>query len=220
MIRISKYARKEEEFLQVYDLAGKLLGIEERKKFYKDARAEFAKKGKISQKVKTIRLLLLDSNGRIFLQKRSKIKKDNTGLYDKTVGGHVHADDSFEMTAIRECIEELGFPTTILTEETYDKALKTTDLDIIGVFRKVDFVETFLSVRKRKNAKDFIQPLISTMYIGYYNGPIKFKDGESSGIETFSLKELEKDIKENPEKFTEDIKFMLKKYRKYLKPIK
>ncbi len=124
------------------------------------------------------------------------------------------------MTAIRECIEELGFPTTILAEETYPKALKATDLNIIGVFRKIDYLENFLSTRKIKNKKDFVQPYITTIYIGYYDGPIKFKDGESSGVETFSLKELEEDIQSNPEKFTEDIKFMVKKYRKYLKPIK
>ena len=211
---------KEKELVEVYDLDGKMIGLEERNKFYKKVQEEFSKTGKITKKIKTIRLLLLDSNGRIFLQKRSKIKKDNSGLYDKTVGGHVQSDDSFEMTAIRECIEELGFPTTILGEESFNKAIKTTDLNIIGVFRKVDFIETFLSIRKIKNEKDFIQPHITTMYIGYYNGPIKFKDGESSGIETFSLKELEEEIQKKPEKFTEDIKFMMKKYRKYLKPIK
>jgi len=211
---------KEQELVQVYNLEGKMLGLEERKKFYKDSQNEFLKTGKITKKIKTIKLLLLDSNGRVFLQKRSKIKKDNTGLYDKTVGGHVQEDDSFEITAIRECIEELGFPTTVLGEENFDKAIKNTDLNIIGVFRKVDFLENFLSVRKMKTGKDFVQPLINTMYVGYYNGPVKFKDGESSGIETFSLKELEQEIKEKPEKFTEDIKFMIKKYRKYLKPIK
>jgi len=60
---------------------------------------------------------------------------------------------------------------------------------------------------------------MTTIYLGYYNGSIRFKDGESSGIEVFSLKELQEDIKENPGKFTEDIKFMIKKYEKYIVPI-
>lgn len=53
--------------------------------------------------------------------------------------------------------------------------------------------------------------------VGYYDGAIRFVDGESSGIEVFSLKELEADIKHNQDKFTEDVKFMIKKYRKYIK---
>ena len=61
-------------------------------------------------------------------------------------------------------------------------------------------------------------PHISTFYIGYYDGAIRFIDGESSGIEIFSLKELKEDIKNNPNKFTEDIKFMIKKYEKFLNP--
>jgi hypothetical protein len=44
-------------------------------------------------------------------------------------------------------------------------------------------------------------------------------DGESSGIEVFSLPELEDDIKNNPEKFTDDVLFMIQKYRELLIPI-
>ena len=66
----------------------------------------------------------------------------------------------------------------------------------------------------------FVQPYITTIFIGYYNGAIRFVDGESSGIEVFSLDELKEEIRKNPEKFTEDIKFMIKKYEKYLVPIK
>jgi isopentenyldiphosphate isomerase len=208
------------ELLEVYDLNGKMIDVEERGKFYKNTKNEFTKKGKVTKKVKTIRLLLMNSNGTIYLQKRSKIKEENTGLYDKTVGGHVSAGDSAEMTVIRECAEELGFPAAVLSQENFNKAIKVTDLNIIGIFKEVEYLENFESIRTIKNKKKFIQPYITQIYIGYYNGPIKFIDGESSGIETFSLKELEKDIQENPEKFTEDIKFMMKKYRKYLKPIK
>ena len=208
------------ELLEVYDLNGKMIDVEERGKFYKNTKNEFTKKGKVTKKVKTIRLLLMNSNGTIYLQKRSKIKEENTGLYDKTVGGHVSSGDSAEMTVIRECAEELGFPAAVLSQENFNKAIKVTDLNIIGIFKEVEYLENFESIRTIKNKKKFIQPYITQIYIGYYNGPIKFIDGESSGIETFSLKELEKDIQENPEKFTEDIKFMMKKYRKYLKPIK
>lgn len=160
----------------------------------------------------------MNSKGRIYLQKRSKLKSTNFGMYDKTVGGHVSAGDSFQMTVIRECAEELGFPATILPDEEFQKAIKVTDLSIVGVFQKVDYVEQFLSERVLADGK-IIQPYISAMYVGYYDGPIRFVDGESSGIEVFSVEELEEELKSSPEKFTQDIRIMFEKYKQFLVPI-
>ncbi|EKD56801.1 MAG: NUDIX hydrolase [uncultured bacterium] len=208
------------ELLEIYDLNDKLIGTQKRDEFYKEIKEEFAKTGKISRKVKSIRLFLLNSQGRIYLQKRSRLKPENPGLYDKTVGGHVSADDSFDMTVIRECAEELGIPAAIVPYEDFDKAIKSTDLSIIGIFRKIDLNQNFMSTRISINQIKFFKPYISSIYLGYYDGSIKFKDGESTGIEVFSLDELKDELKTNPQKFTEDVKFLLNKYENLLKPIK
>ncbi len=208
------------EKLEVYDLEGNLVGVQDREEFYEEIKQEFKETGKITKKVKTIRLLLMNSSGRIYLQQRSKIKKENAGLYDKTIGGHVSAGDSFEMTVIRECAEELGFPATVLTSEEFDRAIKVTPLDIVGVFKKVKYLKDFMSERISNDGSRIIQPFMNSMYIGYYDGPIKFVDGESSGIEVFSLNELKKELENNPAKFTKDIEFMIDRYEKYLEPIK
>ena len=207
------------EKLEIYDLKDNLIKIQDREDYYKEIREEFLKTKKITKKVKAIRLLLMNSNGRIFLQKRSKLKNENPGLYDKTVGGDVQAGDSYESTVVKECAEELGFPASILNEEDFKRSIKTTDISIVGIFRKVDIDSNFKSKRVLEGKKSMIQPYISAVYFGYYDGPIKFVDGESCGIEVFSIEDLEKDIKSNPEKFTEDIKIMIKKYRSYIKPI-
>ena len=60
---------------------------------------------------------------------------------------------------------------------------------------------------------------MTEIYAGYYDGPIKFKDGECSGIEVFSLSELKEELGNFPNKFTEDLKFMVEKYEKYLVPV-
>jgi 8-oxo-dGTP pyrophosphatase MutT (NUDIX family) len=208
------------EMLEVYDLKGNLLRLEERSRYYKKIKEEYSKKGKIKTQVRGIRLLLMNSQGRIYLQKRSKHKEGNPGLYDKTIGGHSSAGESQNLTVIRECAEELGFPAAVLSSEEFDKATKVTDLNIIGIFKSVDHINNFKSIRTSKNKKMFTQPWSSSFYIGYYDGAIRFADGESIGIEVFSLKELKQELKENPDKFTEDIKFMIKKYEKYLKPIR
>lgn len=207
------------EKIEVFDLQGKLLGIQDRDTFYAEIKKEFNESMKISKKVKTIRLLLMNSEGRIYLQKRSKIKSENPGLYDKTVGGHVSVNESWNMTVIRECAEELGFPATILSDDEFYKAITNTDLKIIGVFHKVDEIVNFESVRIDKFGNKFLQPFISTFFIWYYDWAIRFVDWESSGIEVFSLEELISEIDNNPNKFTEDVKFMIEEYKQYLKPI-
>ena len=209
--------------LEVYDLKGRLIGVQERREFYRHAREEFAKTGKITRKIKTIRLLLMNSNGKIYLQKRSKKKKENPGLFDKTVGGHVvkglNWTVSLTVTLVRECAEELGFPAAVLTEEEFSDAVKTIDLGVIGVFKQVGHDSNFLSLRKSLDG-DFLAPMDSVFYVGYYDGAICFKDGEASGVQTFSLEELEQELREHPEQFTEDLKYMVKKFGKHLVPIR
>lgn len=207
------------EMLEVYDLDGNLNGIEDRAKFYSEIKSEFKKNLKISKKVKSIRLFLMNSSGRIYLQKRSKIKPENASMYDKTVGGHVSAWDDYDLTAIRECAEELGFPATILQPENFDKAIKVTDLNIIGIFKKIEYIPDFISKRVSQDGSSINQPYMTSIYLWYYDGPIKFVDGESSWIEVFSLEELKEEMGLHPNKFTEDIRFMVDRYENYLIPI-
>ena len=123
------------------------------------------------------------------------------------------------MTVVQECHQELGFPAVVLSDDEFRTAVKHTDLSIIGLFRRVDFIQNFVSVRTSKGG-DFRQPYITSFYIGYYDGSIRFCDGESTGIEVFTLKQLEDRIRKAPELFTEDLKFMIKRYRKFITPIK
>ena len=208
------------ELLDTYKLDDTFIGAEERAIFYSEAKKEFEEKGLISKKIKTIRVILMNSQGKICLQKRSESKDENSNLYDKTIGGHVTAGSTFEMTVIKECAEELGFPATILSKEEFNQAINSIDLKIIGVFKKIDYIPDFESVRVLKDGKKFTQTYMTEIYVGYYDGAIRFVDGESSGVEIFSLEQLKKDITENPNKFTEDLKFMVNKYSDFLVPIK
>ena len=212
------YNIKMKEQLEIFDLEGKSLGLQDRQDFYDAIKKEFASTGKITKKVKTVRILIMNSQGRIYLQKRSNMKKENAGLYDKTVGGHISNTEARTVTVTKECAEELGFPAAVLSPEEFDSSIKNLDLSVIGVLRQVDAQENFLSVRKEQSG-EFIQPFISYFYIGYFDGHMRFKDGESSGLETFSLNELEVELQKYPEKFTEDLKYMVKNYRNYLRPL-
>lgn len=209
--------KEQQELLEVYDLKGNLIELKLRSEFYNEIEEEFASTGAVTKKVKSIRVLLMNSSGKLYLQKRSNMKSHNKGLYDKTIGGHFMSGHTWEMTVVREMVEELGIPSVVLPAKDFSKAIKTTDLSIIGIFKEVDYDPNFSSTRTAQEGS-IVQPFMNTFYIGYYDGSIKFQDGEASGIEVYSLSELDADIVRNPERYTQDLKTMIVRFRKYLIP--
>ena len=53
-------------------------------------------------------VLVFNSKGELFLQKRSRDKDVQPGKWDTSVGGHVDAGESYDEAALREMREELG----------------------------------------------------------------------------------------------------------------
>jgi 8-oxo-dGTP pyrophosphatase MutT (NUDIX family) len=53
-----------------------------------------------------VNVLLANARGEVLLQRRPE-DKENGGRWDKTVGGHVDAGESFDQAAVREAGEEL-----------------------------------------------------------------------------------------------------------------
>jgi isopentenyldiphosphate isomerase len=84
-----------EELLNVYDEAGHVVGARPRR----EAKAS-------GQPVGAVNLLLANPRGEVLLQRRPA-DKENGGCWDKSVGGHVGAGESFDDTLLREAGEEL-----------------------------------------------------------------------------------------------------------------
>lgn len=59
-----------------------------------------------------VHLHVFDSQGRLYLQKRSMRKDIAPGLWDTSVGGHVDYGESLEEAVCREAREELGLEIT------------------------------------------------------------------------------------------------------------
>lgn len=55
-----------------------------------------------------VHLHVFDVQGRLYLQKRSMSKDTNPGLWDTSVGGHVHAGEEVAAALVREAREELA----------------------------------------------------------------------------------------------------------------
>lgn len=84
-----------EEPLNVYDAEGRVVGTRPRRE---------AKGSGLA--VGAINVLLVNRRGEVLLQRRPD-DKENGGLWDKSVGGHVGAGEGFDETALRETGEEL-----------------------------------------------------------------------------------------------------------------
>ena len=57
---------------------------------------------------RAVQIFLLDSNGRLLLQKRSAIKDEFPLCYTSSASGHVDAGETYDEAAHRELAEELG----------------------------------------------------------------------------------------------------------------
>lgn len=207
-----------EELLDIYDGNDRLVGVQKRTDFYREIEEEFDRTGMITKKVKSIRVLLMNSQGRLYVQKRSRAKLHNAGLYDKTIGGHIQHHHTAHITLVKECAEELGIPAVMLSEEEFYLAATSTNLSIIGIFKEASVVTDYLSIRTT-GSKKITQPFITTFILGYYDGAIRFCDGESSGIEVFSLPELQSAIAASPERYTDDLRYFIDRFHTEIIPI-
>ena len=84
-----------EELVNVYDVNGRVVASRPRG----EAKAS-------GEPVGAINVLLVGPGGEVLLQRRPR-DKENGGRWDKTVGGHVAAGETFDATALREAGEEL-----------------------------------------------------------------------------------------------------------------
>lgn len=57
---------------------------------------------------RAVHILVFDSAGRIFLQKRSRLKDLSPGCWDSSCSGHVDSGEGYDAAAVRELGEEIG----------------------------------------------------------------------------------------------------------------
>ncbi len=96
---ICRVVAEADELLDVVDSGGRLIGAAPRCRVHGNNRWLH----------RVVHLLVLDSAGRLLLQKRSVNKSVAPGRWDTSVGGHVDCGEDVESALCREASEELGF---------------------------------------------------------------------------------------------------------------
>ena len=81
-------------------------------------------------------VLVFDSRGEVFLQKRSMKKDRQPGLWDSSASGHLDSGESYDACAVRELREEIGLSVTQPLVRLFKiNACEETDGEFVWVYR-------------------------------------------------------------------------------------
>ena len=85
---------------------------------------------------RAVHILVFNSNGELFIQKRSMSKDNNPGLWDSSAAGHVDSGEDYYDCAVRELGEELGVSVSTPLEQLFRLlASSITDMEHCIVYR-------------------------------------------------------------------------------------
>lgn len=85
---------------------------------------------------RAVHVLVFNSRGQIFLQKRSMMKDRQPGLWDSSTSGHVDSGENYDATAVREVWEEIGLKLTKPPARLFKIAAgPETDQEFVWVYR-------------------------------------------------------------------------------------
>lgn len=85
---------------------------------------------------RAVHVLVLNSRGEIFLQKRSLMKDRQPGLWDSSASGHVDSGEDYDATAVREVREEIGLKLQKAPRRLFKIAAgPETDQEFVWVYR-------------------------------------------------------------------------------------
>jgi isopentenyldiphosphate isomerase len=85
---------------------------------------------------RAVHVLVFNSAGQLFLQKRSMKKDRQPGLWDSSASGHVDSGEDYDFTAVRELREEIGLqPAQAPTKLFKIDACAETDQEFVWVYR-------------------------------------------------------------------------------------
>lgn len=85
---------------------------------------------------RAVHVLVFNSRGEIFLQKRSLKKDRQPGVWDSSASGHVDSGEEYDVCAVRELQEEIGLAVKAPLELLFKiNACGETDQEFVRVYR-------------------------------------------------------------------------------------
>lgn len=133
-------------------------------------------------------ILIFNKNGKVLIQKRSKLKKLWPLFWSDTCASHPRKGENHINSGKRRLKEEMGF---------------TCNVNPIGKF--------FYKINYKKIGSE---NEICTILIGKYNGKVKPNKKEVADYKWINLDQLKKEVRKSPNKYVPWLKIALKKFFK------
>ncbi|MEG2079132.1 isopentenyl-diphosphate delta-isomerase [Chryseobacterium piscicola] len=132
-------------------------------------------------------VFLFNEKGEMLLQKRASKKYHSPNQWTNAVCSHPRIDETYLEGANRRLMEELGIETQIS--------------------------EKFHFIYKADVGSGLWEHELDHVFIGQYNSEFNLNKDEVEEIRYVSLKNLDQEISEQPEQFTEWFKIILEEYK-------
>lgn len=114
-----------QELLDVVDLQDRVTGVK--------MRGEIHTQGLMHR---AVHILVFNSAGQLFMQKRSMSKDESPGRWDTSAAGHVDSGETYLQCAVRELAEELGIKADSSLERMFHVAPSGANgMEHIDVYR-------------------------------------------------------------------------------------
>jgi isopentenyl-diphosphate delta-isomerase type 1 len=132
---------------------------------------------------RAVHVLVFNSRGEIFLQKRSMKKDRQPGVWDSSCSGHVDSGEDYDETVVRELGEEIGLHLAAPPQRLFKiDACEETDAEFVWVYRDEN------------------------------EGPFQLHPDEIETGDWFAPERVSKWIKEKPQHFAPAFVFIWKKF--------
>ena len=154
------------EFLEIYTPDGLKTGKKATKSY-------IHKKGLFHS---TVHVWIFSEKGNVLIQKRSKKKKLNPGVWDVSVAGHIKYKEDINVAAIRETYEETGI------------CIKEKDLLKLGIYTSVSNYPQIID-------KEFHHTYV--LKIDEVKINLNYKNDEVDDLKLISLEEMDSLLNQN-----------------------
>lgn len=206
------------EELEAVDRQGQVLKVVERNELLAEMAHDFDQTGDNNFAVRVVHIMLARSNGKWLIVQRGNTTQ-NPFMWDMTVGGHIKAGDIWDESALREVEEEIGVTSKIVSLLDYPKVLASADLTKTAIMRLIDLDPWYQApMTRRDDGKVWKKRECQAVYVGVYDGPISFPDGEAQNVQEVHPDELEALMAKDPTHYMSFLKMFLERYRYYLTP--
>lgn len=135
-------------------------------------------------------VFLFDKQGRLLLQQRADSKYHSPSKWTNAVCSHPREGETYHQAALRRLQEELGITTSI--------------------------EERFHFIYKADVGQGLWEHELDYVFTGEYEGEFSLNPEEVSQVKYLTWKQLEMELKEHPEQFTEWFKIILREYKTFL----